>query len=160
MECDEEYVAESSRIFGERFKKHLEAPCPIYDHYHTTGYNVTLDNFTIVRREDQNPCIWITEALYIRVNNLSLNQNIGKYHLPYIWDEVLHNTSELKLKSYYPAICPLGTTSTREAHTLHWLFHLPLGNNTSLTHTHKKVVFPSATWQQCLPSIYQNNKNN
>ena len=35
--------------------------------------------------------------VYIRVNNPSLNKNIGKYHLPHIWDEVLHNISELKL---------------------------------------------------------------
>ena len=40
----------------------------------------------------------IKEALYIRVNNPSLNRNIGKYHLPHIWDEVLLNYSELKLK--------------------------------------------------------------
>ena len=40
----------------------------------------------------------IKEALYIRVNNPSPNRNIGKYHLPHIWDEVLLNTSELKLK--------------------------------------------------------------
>ena len=51
-----------------------------------------------VLREDQNLCRWIKEALFIRVNNPSLNKNIGKYHLPHIWDEVLHNTSELKLK--------------------------------------------------------------
>ena len=38
----------------------------------------------------------IKEALYIRVNNPSLNRNIGKYHLPHIWDEALFNTSELK----------------------------------------------------------------
>ena len=40
----------------------------------------------------------IKEVLYIRVNYPSLNKNIGKYHLPHIWDEVLFNTSELKLK--------------------------------------------------------------
>ena len=34
----------------------------------------------------------IKEAIYIRVNNPSLNRNIGKYHLPHIWDEVLFNT--------------------------------------------------------------------
>ena len=34
----------------------------------------------------------------IRVNDPSLNRNIGKYYLPHIWDEVLHKTSELKLK--------------------------------------------------------------
>ena len=92
------YIGESSRTFGERFKEHLKAPSPIYDHQNITGHNVTLDNFSIVEREDQNLCRWIKEALYIRVNNPSLNKSIGKYHLPHIWDEVLHNTSELKLK--------------------------------------------------------------
>ena len=42
--------------------------------------------------------ITIKEALYIRVNDPSLNRNVGKYHLPHVWDEVLFNTSELKLK--------------------------------------------------------------
>ena len=98
VEWDEEYIGKSSKAFGERFKEHLKAPSPIYDHYNTTGHNVTLDNFSIVGREDQNLCRWIKEALYIRVNNPSLNKNIGKYHLPHIWNEVLHNTSELKLK--------------------------------------------------------------
>ena len=98
VECDEEYIGESSRTFGERFKEHLKAPSPIYDHYNTIGHNATIDNFSIVGREDQNLCRWIKEALYIRVNNPSLNKNIGKYHLPHIWDELLHNTPELKLK--------------------------------------------------------------
>ena len=40
----------------------------------------------------------IKEALYIRVNDPSLNRNVGKYHLPHVWDNVLVNTSELKLK--------------------------------------------------------------
>ena len=51
-----------------------------------------------VGRDDQNLSRAIKEALYIRVNNPPLNRNIGKYHLPHIWDEVLLNTSELKLK--------------------------------------------------------------
>ena len=33
VECDEEYIGESSRTFGERFKEHQKAPSPIYDHY-------------------------------------------------------------------------------------------------------------------------------
>ena len=32
VECDEEYIGESSRTSGERFKEHLKAPSPIYDH--------------------------------------------------------------------------------------------------------------------------------
>ena len=97
VECDEEYIGESVRNFEERFIEHLKAPSPIYDHFNTSGHIVTIDNFSIVGREDQNLMRTIKEALYKRVNNPSLNRNIGKYHLPHIWDEVLHNISELKL---------------------------------------------------------------
>ena len=98
VECDDEYIGESLRTFGERFKEHLKAPSPLFDHYNTTGHQVSLANFSIVGREEQNLTRTIKEALYIRVNNPSLNRNIGKYHLSHIWDEVLFNTSELKLK--------------------------------------------------------------
>ena len=97
VECDEEYIGESSRTFGERFKEHQKAPSPIYDHYNISGHMVSIENFSIVGREDQSLMRTIKEALYIRVNNPSLNRNIGNYHLPHIWDEVLYNTSELKL---------------------------------------------------------------
>ena len=53
VECDEEYNGEPSRTFGERFKEHLKAPSPIYDHFNSTGHNVTFENFSIVGREDQ-----------------------------------------------------------------------------------------------------------
>ena len=86
VECDEEYIGESSRTFGERFKEHLKAPSPIYNHFNITGHNVTIENFSIVGREDQNLSRWIKEPLFIRVNNASLNKNIGKYYLPHIWD--------------------------------------------------------------------------
>ena len=91
-------IDESARTFGERFKEHLKHPSPIYDHSNTTGHNTTLDNFSIVGREDQNLMRLIKEAIYIRVNSPSLNKNIGKCHLPHIWDEVLNNITELKLK--------------------------------------------------------------
>ena len=38
----------------------------------------------------------IKEAIYIRVNNPTLNRNIGKYNLPHIWDNILFSISELK----------------------------------------------------------------
>ena len=98
VDCDEEYIGESSRTFGERFKEHLKPPSPIYDHSNITGHNVTINNFNIVGREDLNLVRTIKEALYIIVNDPSLNRNVGKYHLPHVWDEVLFNTSELKLK--------------------------------------------------------------
>ena len=89
---------ESSRTFGERFKEHLKPPSPIYDHSNITGHNVTINNFNIVGREDINQMRTIKGALYIRVNDPSLNRNVAKYHLPHVWDVVLSNTSELKLK--------------------------------------------------------------
>ena len=98
MECDEEYIGESFRTFGKRFKEHQKAPFPIFDHYNTTGHKISLDNFSIVRREDQNLMRTIKEALYIRANIQSLNRNIGKHRLLHIWYEVLFNISELKIK--------------------------------------------------------------
>ena len=98
VDCDEEYFGESSRVFGERFKEHQKAPSPIFDHTNITGHNINIENISIVGREDQNLKRAIKEALFIRVNDPSLNRNVGKFHLPYIWDEVLFNTSELKLK--------------------------------------------------------------
>ena len=35
VECDKEYIGESSRAFGERFREHQKAPSPIYDHFNT-----------------------------------------------------------------------------------------------------------------------------
>ena len=98
LECDEEYIGETSRTFGERFKEHLKAPSLIHDHSNTSGHTTILDNFKVVGREEQNLSRLIKESMYIRVNGPSLNKNIGKYHLPHIWDEVLNNSRELKLK--------------------------------------------------------------
>ena len=98
VDCDEEYIGESARNFEERFKEHLRAPSPIHDHLNISGHAVTIDNFSILGREDQNLMRTIKKALYIRVNNPSLNRNIGKYYLPHIWNEVLLNISELNLK--------------------------------------------------------------
>ena len=94
---DEKPTLESPRTFGERFKEHLKPPSPIYDHSNISGHSVTINNLKIIGREDLNQIRTIKEALYIRVNDPSLNRNVGKYHLPHVWDEVLFNTSELKL---------------------------------------------------------------
>ena len=76
----------------------LKAPSPIHDHSNTTGHTTSHENFSIVGREEQNLSRLIKESMFIRVNNPSLNKNIGRYHLPHMWDEVLINNKELKLK--------------------------------------------------------------
>ena len=98
LECDKEYIGETSRTFGEIYKEHLKAASPIYDHSNITGYTTSLENFSIVGREEQNLSRLIKESMFIRVNSPSLNKNIAKYHLPHLWDDVLINNRELKLK--------------------------------------------------------------
>ena len=85
-------------ILERGFKEHLKAASPIHDHVNISGYTVTIEDFSILGREDQNLLRTIKEAFYIRANNPSLNRNVGKFHLLHIWDEVLLNISELNLK--------------------------------------------------------------
>ena len=98
VDCGGEYIGESGRTFGERYREHMRAPSPIMDHQNTTGHEVSLDNFTIVGKEDNSIARNIKEAIFIRVNDPSLNRNIGKFQLSHIWDEVLARSPELHLK--------------------------------------------------------------
>ena len=94
-DCREEYIGESGRTFAERFREHMNAPSLIHDHQNISGHEVSLDNFSIGGREDQNIARTIKEAILIRVNDPSLNRNIAKYQLPHIWDEVLVKSPKL-----------------------------------------------------------------
>ena len=98
VDCEDEHIGEPGRTFAERFREHMKSPSPIHEHFTTTGHNVSLDNFSIVDREDQTMTRNIKETMLIRVNDQSLNRNIGKYQQPHIWDEVLVKSPELKLK--------------------------------------------------------------
>ena len=98
VECVKEYIGESSRTFEEKFKGYLKPPSPIYYPFNTKGCTTTLKNFSIGGREDQNLMRLIKEAIYIRVNSPSLSENKVKYHLPHIWNDVLFNISELRIK--------------------------------------------------------------
>ena len=97
--CGEKYKGTTSRTLGERYKEHLKQPSPILVHIQQTGHNSTSKNFKIIGREDQGLARTIKEAIYIRVNNPTLDRNIGKYNLNHIWDSVLFNTPGLKIGS-------------------------------------------------------------
>ena len=99
LACDEEYIGETSKTFGERFKEHLKEPSPIHNCICTTGHTITQDNFQIIGRKDHGTARTIKESIYIRVNNPILNRNIGKFNLHHIWDRVLY-TPGLKIKRY------------------------------------------------------------
>ena len=100
LTCDDEYIGETSRTFGERFKEHLKDPSPIHHHSNNTGHPTSQNNFQIIARERHSLARYIKESIFIRVNNPTLNRNIGKFNLPYIWDRVLFNTPGLTLKRH------------------------------------------------------------
>ena len=89
LSCDDEYIGETSRTFGERYKEQLKDPSPIHHHSTQTGHPTNQNNFQIIGREGHNLARNIKESIFIRVNNLPLNNNTGKFSLPHIWDRVL-----------------------------------------------------------------------
>ena len=105
LDCDDEYIGETARTLGERRKEHLKQPSPIHGHSQATGHPIDNNKFNIIGREDQGQARTIKESIYLRVNNPTLNQNIGTYNLNHLWDRVLFNTPGLKLgSSQHPAV--------------------------------------------------------
>ena len=94
LTCDDEYIGKTSRTFGKRFKEHLK------EHHHSisTGHPTTQHNFPIIGREGHSIAKTVKRIyLHIRVNNPTLNRNIGKFNLHHIWDRVLLDTPGLKI---------------------------------------------------------------
>ena len=54
--CDEEYIGETSRTFGERYKEHLKAPSAIHHHSSQTGHPTNCNNFQIIGPEMPLSC--------------------------------------------------------------------------------------------------------
>ena len=97
--CDDEYIGETSRTFSERYKEHLKPPTAIHHHSNQTDHTTNQNDFQIIGREGHNLARNIKESIYIRVNNPTLNNNIGKFNLSHIWDRVLLNTKGLTLNN-------------------------------------------------------------
>ena len=104
LTCNDEYIWKNFRTFGERFNEHLKELSPIHHHSINTGLPTTQHNSQIIWREGHSTARTIKESIYIRVNNLTLNRNIGKYNLHHIWDKVFLNTPGLKIKRHAQAI--------------------------------------------------------
>ena len=80
VDCNEEYIGETSRTLKERYKEHMKEPSPIHAHNLQTGHSTNPENFSILGMEDQGLTRLIKEAIYIRANNPTLNRNIGKFN--------------------------------------------------------------------------------
>ena len=53
--------------------------------------------FHMIGREGWDITRLIKESIFIRVNNPTLNRNIGKFQLSHIWDRVLFGTPNIKV---------------------------------------------------------------
>ena len=92
------YIGETGRSLGERVKEHFKAPSPIHLHSTTTGHPMDTEQFSIFHKEINNHSRTIKEAMYICVQDPTLNRNQGKYQLPHIWDHLLHVSPTLQCK--------------------------------------------------------------
>ena len=67
LACNEEYIGEISRSFGERYKEHLNAPSAIHHHSSQAGHPTNHNNFQIKGREGHNLVRNIKKSIYIRL---------------------------------------------------------------------------------------------
>ena len=106
------YIGETSRTLGERYKEHLKDPSSIHQHSNHTGHPTSHNKFQIKGREGHSLARNIKESIFIRVNNPTLNRNIGKFNLPHIWDRVLLNTPGLKVKRHVHTVGHVNSNSS------------------------------------------------
>ena len=83
---------------GKRLKEHLRALPPFYNHANIKGHQTSVVNFTTVGRESHKVTRTIKDTINIRINDATLNRNIGKYQMLHIWNEILFSAQDLKLK--------------------------------------------------------------
>ena len=98
INCPIAYIGESGRSLGERIKEHFKAPCPIHLHSTTTGHPMDPEQFNIVHKDVNSHSRTIKEAMFIRVQDPTLNRNLRKYQLPHIWDHLLQASPTLQCK--------------------------------------------------------------
>ena len=91
--CDDEYIEETCRTFGERYKEHLKDPSPIHQHSNHTGHPISHNIFHIIGRQGNILARNIKETIFIRVNKPTLNRNRGKFNFPHISDITLSRPS-------------------------------------------------------------------
>ena len=92
INCTSAYIGESGRSLSDRVKEHFKAPCPIHLHSTTTGHPMDPEQLNIVYKEVNSHSRTIKEAMFICVQDPTLNRNLGKYQLLHIWDHLLHVT--------------------------------------------------------------------
>ena len=98
VDCPCVYMGESGGSLRERVKEHFKAPSSIHLHSTTTGHPMDPEQFSIVHKEVNHQSRTIKEAMFIHVQDPTLNRNLGKYQLLHIWDHLLLASPTLQCK--------------------------------------------------------------
>ena len=80
-QCGDEYVGETGRALGCRFKEHTDGKHPssaITEHTTNTGHRFKLEDVRILQREDRAVPRKIREAIEIHKRNPSMNRDRGQ----------------------------------------------------------------------------------
>ena len=88
INCLSAYIGESGRSLGERVEEHFKAPSHIHLHSTTMGHQMDPEQFNIVHKEVNSHSRTIKEAMFIHVQDPTLNRYLRKYQLPHIWDHL------------------------------------------------------------------------
>ncbi|XP_072048573.1 uncharacterized protein [Amphiura filiformis] len=93
-QCSESYIGETERSIRIRFLEHRRpnsTSSEVSQHIHieSPGHHVDLDKVQILDKEPRYFERGVKEAIYIRVNQSSLNRDGGRYKLPRVYDPIL-----------------------------------------------------------------------
>ena len=78
----EEYIGNQEGHLAIKLREHLIPPFTIYQHGQMTGHPFDMDCFTIVDRQEYSIMRTIKEAMFLHVNDPSLDRNQGKTNSP------------------------------------------------------------------------------
>ena len=109
INCPEAYIGESGREQGE-WVKNISRPLPLSS---ITALPLDSENFSIIHKEVHSHSRTIKETIFIRVNDPTLNRNLGKYQLSHVLDSILQASPMLQLKPsnlpFSPTPSPIST---------------------------------------------------
>ena len=94
--CPESYIGETERSLKTRFLEHRRpssTSSEVSQHIHleSPGHSVDLKEVKVLDRDPRYFERGVKEAIYIRVNQPTLNKDGGRYQLPRVFDPILRS---------------------------------------------------------------------
>ena len=112
INCPEAYIGESGRALGERIKEHLKALSPIFHHSTSTEHPLDSENFSIIHKEVHSHSRTIKEAMFIHVNDPTLQQKSRKISTSTCMEQHTTGITNITAQAFQPSLLPFPPTST------------------------------------------------